>query len=130
MLPPGSIGRPLRGQGRRGGNAASANMSECCVRGIHQVFLTNGEMPDAWRKACLNNNSVFAKGDMWKTFLDCQPDLDKTYACNVPIWNIGLGLDLVDWDARWDTVRDRGTLEQIMWTLLQMYRDPVGQINS
>ena len=50
--------------------------------------------------------------------------IDKSFACNLPMWIINLDLskafDRVDWDALWDALRHHGVSEHIIW-ILQRY---------
>ena len=56
--------------------------------------------------------------------------IDKSFACNLPMWIISLDLskasDRVDWDALWDALRHHGVSEHIIWILQVMYHDQKG----
>ena len=60
--------------------------------------------------------------------------IDKSFACNLPMWIISLDLskafDRVDWDALWDALRHHGVSEHIIWILQIMYHDQKGLIHD
>ena len=60
--------------------------------------------------------------------------IDKSFACNLPIWITSLDLskafDRVDWDALWDALRHHGVSEHKIWILQVMYHDQKGLIHD